>query len=203
MVTLRSRAFVGVTRDKNMRVLLTATAFAIGTVSQVAGAEDGIGMYVGAGVGQISVNGQDGNATGYKLFVGTNFNRYVGIEAAYIDAGYQSVTAYDPYSGSTAYGDSKVSAAQLSVLGRIPVSRYFALFGRVDGIFWRDDVNVVAYDYYGNTYEGSESQFGAAFGWGAGGEALLGHFALRAEFEQSRINAYTYGLISGSLIYRF
>lgn len=102
-----------------------------------------------------------------------------------------------------AYGDSKVSAAQLSVLGRSPLSRYFSLFGRVDGIYWRDDVNVVAYDYYGNAYGDSESESGTAFGWGAGGEASVGHFAVRAEFEQSSINSYTYRLIGGSLIYRF
>jgi OmpA-like transmembrane domain len=185
-----------------MRLFLTAL-FGLVVLAQVAHADEITGLYIGAGAGQISVKDVDGNTTGYKAFIGMNFDRFVGIEAAYFNAGSQSVGVYDSYSGVYGYGESKVSAAQLSLLGKIPLSRYFALFGRVDGIYWRDDVSAVAYDSYGyaDGYSGSET--GAAFGWGAGGEASLGRFALRAEFEQSSINSYTYRLISGSLIYRF
>jgi hypothetical protein len=188
-------------RKKNMRLFLTA-ALGLVALSQSAYADEAAGLYIGAGAGQISVKDVSGNTTGYKAFLGVNFNRFLGIEAAYINAGRQSVGVYDPYYGVSAYGESKVDAGQLSLLGKIPLSRYFALFGRVDGIYWRDDVSVVAYGPYSSAY-GSGSQTGTAFGWGAGGEASFGHFAVRTEFEQSSINSYTYRLVSGSLIYRF
>jgi OmpA-OmpF porin, OOP family len=185
-----------------MRMFLTAV-FSLVVLWQNAYADEGSGLYIGAGAGQISVKDVGGNTTGYKAFFGANFNRYFGIEAAYIDAGNASVGVYDPTSGVSAYGDATVRAAQLALLGKIPLSRYFALFGRVDGIYWRDDVSVAAYDSYGNAYAYSAAETGTAFGWGAGGEASFGHLAVRVEFEQSNINSYMYRLVSGSLIYRF
>jgi OOP family OmpA-OmpF porin len=185
-----------------MRVFLTAV-FGLVVLSQAAHADEGSAMYVGAGAGQISVQGVDGNTTGYKAFFGGNFNPYFGIEAAYIDAGSMSAAVYDPYTGVSANAESTVSAAQVSLLGRIPLSRYFGLFGRVDGMYWRSDASAVANDPYGNTYWASGYETGTGFGWGAGGEAFLGHFAVRAEFEQSSINSYTYRLVSASLIYRY
>ena len=80
-----------------MRMFLTAATLALVALSQGARADDASGMYVGAGAGRISVKGEEGNTTGYRVFAGTNFNRFVGIEAAYIDAGNESVGVYDSY----------------------------------------------------------------------------------------------------------
>ncbi len=187
-----------------MRSFLTVSSIiGLAFLVQTARADEDHGLYIGAGAGQISVKDVDGTTTGYKAFVGINVSRYFGIEAAYINAGSASAAVYDPTYGVTAYGDSKVDAAQVSLLGKIPLSRYFTLFGRAGGIYWRDDVSVAAYDPYGGAYGYSASQTGTAFAWGAGGEASFGHVAVRAEFEQSNVNSYTYRLISGSLIYRF
>jgi Outer membrane protein beta-barrel domain len=183
-------------------ITLAMTGFALLTFSQRAHADDASGFYIGAGAGQISVKDAGDNTTGYKAFLGANFNPYVGIEAAYIDDGSETVGIYDPVSGVSTYGDGTVRAAQLSVLGKIPLSRYFALFARVDGIYWREDFSA-AYYSYGSAYGYSASETGTSFGWGAGGEASFGHFGLRAEFEQADINSYTTRMISGSLIFRF
>ena len=184
-----------------MRVLMIA---ALGLVfSQCALADQASGFYAGGGVGRISIKGLDGSTTGFKAFIGENFNRFVGVEAAYVDAGDSSVAIYDPYYGVTAYADETLRAAQLSLLGRIPLSPYFSLFGRVDGIYWRDDLNSGGYDPYGYGYGYTQSNSGTAFGWGAGGEASFGRFAVRAEFEQANIDSDTYRLVSGSVIYRF
>ena len=185
-----------------MRVFLTAV-FGLVLLSQAAHADEDSGLYFGTGAGQFSVKNLDGNTTGYKVLFGGDFNPYFGIEAAYIDAGTRSAAVYDPNSGVSGYGENRVSAAQLSFLGKIPLSRYFALFGRVDSIYWREDVSITTYDPYGNGSWYSGSETGTGFGWGAGGEASWGHFAVRAEFEQSNINSYTYQLISASLIYRY
>lgn len=173
-------------------------------LSQAAHADQDSGLYIGAGAGQGSIKDVSGSTTGYMGFLGWNVNRYLGIEATYIDAGSDSVGDYDPNTGLFE-GNNVLSAAQLSLLGKIPLSRYFALFARIDGIYWRDDESVVISGPYGSAYGGgySGSDTGTAFGWGAGGEASFGHFALRAEFEQSEINSSTYRLVSGSLIYRF
>ena len=185
-----------------MRVFLTAV-FGLVVLSQAAHADEPSALYVGAGAGQISVQGVDGYTTGYKAFFGGNFNPYFGIEAGYIDAGGMNASLYDPNSGLYGYGESTTKAAQVSLLGKIPLSQYFGLFGRVDGIYWRTDGSVAANDAYGNAYWASGYETGTGFGWGAGGEASLGHFAVRAEFEESSINSHTYRLISGSLIYRY
>lgn len=184
-----------------MRLLATAAAGLI-LLSPAAYADDA-GFYMGAGAGQISIKDVDGSTTGYKGFLGASFNRFLGIEAGYIDGGSASASQYDPYGGVSAYGTETARAAQFSLMGRIPLTPYFSLFGRAGGLYWRDDVNVAAYDYYGNAYGYAASSTGTAFDWGGGGEAYLGHFALRAEFEQASINSYTYQLITGSLIYRF
>jgi OOP family OmpA-OmpF porin len=190
------------TREKMMRAFLTAV-FSFVMLAQAAHADEASGMYVGAGAGQISIQGVDGNTTGYKAFFGGNFNPYFGIEAAYIDAGSGSAAVYDPNTGVSAYAEVAVKAAQVSLLGKIPLSRYFGLFGRVDGIYWRSDASATASDPYGNAAWYSGYETGTGLGWGAGGEASLGNFAVRAEFEQSSINSSTYRLISGSLIYRY
>ena len=186
-----------------MRLSFLTAAFGLVVLSQAAHADEASALYVGAGAGSISVQGVDGYTTGYKAFFGGNFNPYFGIEAAYIDAGSASAAVYDPNTGTSAYAESTVRAAQLSLLGKIPLSQYFDLFGRVDGIYWRADASATASDPYGNAYWASGYETGTGFGWGAGGEASLGHFAVRAEFEESSINSYTYRLISGSLIYRY
>jgi hypothetical protein len=190
-------------RRRKMRLSFLTAVFGMVVLSQAAHADEPGALYVGAGAGPISVQGVDGYTTGYKAFFGGNFNPYFGIEGAYIDAGSASAAVYDPNTGVSAYGESRVTAAQVSLLGKIPLSQYFDLFGRVDGIYWRSDESAAANDPYGNAYSASGYETGTGFGWGAGGEALLGHFAMRAEFEQSSINSSTYRLISGSLIYRY
>jgi hypothetical protein len=186
-----------------MRLSFLTAVVGLVVLSQAAHGDEPGALYVGAGAGQISVLGVDGYATGYKAFFGGNFNPYFGIEAAYIDAGSTSAAVYDLNTGVSAYAESTVAAAQVSLLGKIPLSQHFGLFGRVDGIYWRADASAAASDPYGNAISYSGYETGTGFGWGAGGEASLGHFAVRAEFEESSINSYTYRLISGSLIYRY
>lgn len=185
-----------------MRPLVTA-ALALALLSQAAYADESSGSYVGAGAGQLSIQDVGGSSTSSKAFVGANFGRFLGFEAGYIDGGTASASVYDPSTGVSTYGTEAARAAQFSVLGRVPLSPFLSLFGRVGGIYWRDDENVTAYDYLGNAYGGSASITGTSFEWGGGGEAAFGHFALRAEFEQATINSYTYRLVSGSLIYHF
>jgi len=183
-------------------VLLTGVCVLLVGLSQSAHADQDHGVYVGAGAGQIKEAGNDGNSTSYQAFLGASFSRFAGIELTYIDGGDLSGGVYDPYSGALALGEVSTRAGQISLLGRVPLSRYFAVFGRIAGIYWREDLSVGAYGPYGS-YAFSGSDTGTAFGWGAGGEASFGHFALRAEFEQAEIRSVRYQMITGNLIYRF
>ena len=186
-----------------MRLSFLTAVFGLVVLSQAAPADEPGVLYVGAGAGPITVQGVDGYTTGYKAFFGGNFNPYFGMEAAYIDAGSSSAAVYDPNTGVSANVEVTVRAAQVSLLGKIPLSRYFGLFGSVDGTYWRSDASATASDPYGNAVWYSGYETGTGLGWGAGGEASWGNFAVRAEFEQSSINSSTYRLISGSLIYRY
>jgi|SRR6185437_848532 len=190
-----------------MRQLTTATILGLLALSPIAHAQTtGRGAspwYVGAGAGQVSIEGAGGSAAGYKLFVGADFNRFLGMEVGYINAGSESLSEYDPYTGISAYASGSTNAAQLSLIGKLPLGQYFDLFGRVDGIYWSQNASAVAYDSYGDSAGLTVTQTGTSFGWGAGGEATFGHFGVRAEFEQSNIDSNTYRLVSGSFIYHF
>ncbi len=89
------------------------------------------GFYIGAGVSQAFVDedGFDEDDTGGKIFGGYNFNDYFGIEGSYFDLGDISD------SGSSA----AIDGVSLAVIGKVPVSTNFSIFGKVGGHEWDAD----------------------------------------------------------------
>ena len=118
------------------------------------------GPYIGAGIGKVDYNDslwsiEDGaNATGWKLFSGYQFNRYLGLEAAYIDM------------GKVDYQNASVETKGFTIdgIGSIPIGPVFAIFGKL-GIFrWDQDIN----------YSGQDSDAtGTDLTWGYGFGAYL------------------------------
>lgn len=185
-----------------MRKLVTLIAAFAACAPLARGAENH-GFYVGAGAGRVTVSTLPGSSTGYQAFVGYDFNRYLAIETDYLNIGNFSAGAVGPYPGSSALGTLSLSGEAASVLGKLPLTRRFALFARVGGLYWRGEATAGVFSNGGALFSTSVSNSGTVLIWGGGGEALLGPFALRAEYQQTDINGHTYRFAGGSLIYRF
>lgn len=121
---------------KTLAVLSVAGSLVVAAPLQAADA----GFFVGASVGQTSLdlNGSDigltsanidDSATGYKVFLGYDFNKNWGVELGYADLG-----KYDfrgTASNVTVTGDADVTAYYLAAVGTYPINNDFAVFGKL------------------------------------------------------------------------
>jgi OOP family OmpA-OmpF porin len=146
------------------------------------------GFYLGGGVGQFNAQIDDVDQidntvdkwkeddTAYKFFAGYRFNRFLGVEAAYVNLGkpsgrvvpgfnvYQSVDGFAPY-----------------VVGTIPLGRYFELNGRVGYYFYDANMRQDS-ELNGRVQFDEESN---ALAWGAGIGANVGEkFNVKFEYER-------------------
>src|SRR4051794_12967940 len=98
-------------------------------------AEQDPGFFVGAGVGQATVKFDEGpyneSDTGFKVFGGYNFGNNLGAELAYIDGGNRRQESADGFSPVNITYDVAFKAVNLSLVGRVPLSHTWALFGKV------------------------------------------------------------------------
>ena len=202
---------------------LLALAFII---SPLAMADDAM-WYVGANVGQsrakiddprISASllgsgfasttiADDDSSTGFKLFGGYQFNRNVALEGGYFDLGKFGFKATTVPTG-TLDGRIRLRGVNLDLVGRLPVTDKFSVFGRV-GVNYAD-----ARDNFTGTgavrvLDANPRKHDANIKFGAGlqydfTEAL----GMRAEVERYRINDAVgnkgdVDLFSVGLVYRF
>jgi OOP family OmpA-OmpF porin len=98
--------------------------------------------YIGAGVGQSSMQSPDnallgGNVddtdTAWKVYGGYLFNRHVGLELGYVDFG-----TFKSSSALTS-DEWKAKAFDLSLLGVLPVGDQFSVFGKAGAAHWNVD----------------------------------------------------------------
>lgn len=103
-----------------------AATLAAGGSVQAAG---DTGFYAGAGVGQSTVEVDDlafdSDDTGFKLFGGYAFNRYLALEATYMNGGEPDQTI----SGTLI--TIEATSFSLAAVGRLPVTGRLSVFGRV------------------------------------------------------------------------
>ena len=108
--------------------------------SALAQAQDS-GFYLGGALGQSKLkdwcsgatataffNSCNDTDTSWKLLGGYRFNRYVGVEASYIDWG--EVTASVTVSGTVAEVAAKQQSYGLAAVGTLPIGERFELFGK-------------------------------------------------------------------------
>ncbi len=185
-----------------MRKLVTVIA-ALGACAPLARGAQNHGFYVGVGADRVTVSTLPGSSTGYQAFIGYNFDRFLALETDYLNIGNFSAAAAGPYLGSSALGTLSLSGEEVSALGKLPLTRRFALFARLGGLYWRGQATTTVSSGGFALFGTSVANSGTVFIWGGGGEALLGPFTLRAEYQQADINAHMYRFAGGSLIYRF
>lgn len=146
--------------------LALATAAATVSFSGVALAGGESGLYIGGSMGgtEISEEGLDDSATGYKVFAGYNFGMVpvvnLAAEVNYIDFG-----SFDSDQGISV----DVTAWTLSALLGFDLGP-IGVFGKAGYFMWDTDVE-------------SASEDGTDPAYGVGAKFQLGSIALRAEYE--------------------
>jgi hypothetical protein len=174
-----------------MTSMLLCTGLAVSTA---ASADDLLGLYVGAGVGQAQLQQNawqvDSHTTGWKLVAGWRPLSFLGAEIDYADLGSKDVN----YFGSTGYTQvsTKAHAASAYAVGYLPVPAPWL------SLYVKGGATRVTADTHGSTTPGGcpagDSPCGpnyfttdstsTKFAWGAGAEFKFGLPGIRVEYER-------------------
>ncbi|HCE11140.1 MAG TPA: flagellar motor protein MotB [Oxalobacteraceae bacterium] len=195
--------------------------------SQFAMADNAPGWYVGANVGQSRANIDDARITsgllgsgfattsitdddrdtGFKLFGGYQFNKYLAVEGGYFDLGKFGFKATTIPPGMLS-GDIKLRGLNLDLVGTLPITQKFSAFGRV-GMNYGDARDSFTGTGAVQVLNPSPSQRQTNYKYGVGLQyAFTEALAMRVEAERYRINDAVgnkgdVDLYSVGLTYRF
>jgi OOP family OmpA-OmpF porin len=156
------------------------------------------GFYVGAGVGQATIEvddiGFDADDTAFKVFGGYNFNQYFAFELAYFDSGKPDQN-FGPGNLEVA-----LNGINISGVGRLPLGEVFSLFGKLGYASYDGEIT----GRVGNqTVAGGDSS-DEDLTYGIGGAFNIGpSFELRAEYEAFDISDGAFNILSVSGLFKF
>lgn len=160
-------------------LLLCAAALILTTAA--AGAADN-GLYVGASVGQATLNIDDidledevfdfdADETAYKIFVGYRLLTFLAVEGSYVDFG----TFEDSRDGASFKADA--SGFDVFAMGMLPLA-IADVFVKIGAISWDADLRASIGDF-----TDSDSDSGTDPAYGLGVQFRIRSFAVRAEAE--------------------
>jgi OOP family OmpA-OmpF porin len=115
--------------------LLLGLVCAAGVLGAVSASAADYGWYIGGNVGQSKFKEDcggltcDDTDTGYKLYGGYSFNKYLALELGYVDLG--KTTFSGTVLGTPARGDIKGSGVNFGVVGTAPFGSGWAAFGKL------------------------------------------------------------------------
>ena len=139
----------------NARKLSFITLAVLGAVSSASAiADNAPGWYVGGNVGRtytdfdnarinsslagqgfrVTSNFEDKHDTGYKLFGGYQLNRNFAIESGYFDLGKLNY-GFTTFPAGSFNGETRVRGLNLDLVGIVPLSDRFSVFGRVGAAY--------------------------------------------------------------------
>jgi len=128
----------------------------------------------------ISVNTK---STGFKVFGGYTFNRYVGVELGYVDGLTARYDENDPNITLTSHSKSNVSATNISVLGQLPLGPRTSLFAKTGYAYWKTN-DKFAGTFQSQSISGAVNNHEGDFSYGIGIRTQVrGHVELRGEYE--------------------
>lgn len=169
--------------------------------------EDGINTGLASSGFPVTAFEDDERDTGYKLFAGYQFNRYIAIEGGYFDLGefdFQATTLPD----GMLDGRIEIHGVNLDLVGMVPLTDRFAIFGRAgvqrarakDRFIGSGIVNV-----FNPRREETDTNYKAGVGLQY---AITPSLDFRFEVERYRIddavgNTGDIDLLSVGLVYRF
>ncbi|MES2832606.1 MAG: outer membrane beta-barrel protein [Pseudomonadota bacterium] len=215
---------MNIARTAGLRSLVTLAAL---TSPLIATAADVTGWYLGANVGRslakiddarisssllgsgfasVTIDDDDRDA-GYKIFGGYQFNRYFAMEGGYFDLGKFGFAATTVPAGRL-NGTIALKGVNLDLVGRLPLTEKFSVFGRVgvNHAQARDNFSgtgAVAIADSNPRKRDTNVKFGAGLQYD-----FTDAFGVRAEIERYRVNDAIgnkgdVDLASIGLIYRF
>ena len=154
--------------------------------------QDEVADFVEGGVEDFDIDDDD-NVT--KLFVGYDLNRYLAAEAFYSDLGQVRLRGND---FANAELESKAFGA--SLVGKLPLTDWFTLFGKAGLAHWETEIN----GNIGNFQHRLSDQDGTDPVYGAGAQFQLDPLLLRAEYERYDFDSdYTVDAFTASVGWRF
>lgn len=149
----------------------------------------------------------DNRDTGYKLFGGYQFNRNFAVEGGYFDLGSSSYRFNTAPAGSFS-GETRVRGLNLDLVGILPVTDRFSVFGRVGAAYAQTRANftstgAVAANRSATRNNDTNLKVGLGMQY-----AITEALSLRAELERYRINDPVRNrghidMASLGLVYRF
>jgi len=201
----------------------------LGTVSSswVIAQDETTGTYIGGNVGRTradfnndSINrtlaGQgltvrsmteDDSSTGYKVFGGYQLNRNFAVEGGYFDLGRFSY-GFDTTPAGTFSGNTRVRGLNLDLVGILPLSDRFSVFGRAGAAYAQSRANFASTGAVPvNTSSTRRNDTNLKLGLGMQ-YAITEALAVRAEIERYRVsdpvrNRGHIDMASVGLVYRF
>ncbi|HTS55495.1 MAG TPA: outer membrane beta-barrel protein [Burkholderiales bacterium] len=181
-----------------------------------ASADEATGWYVGAGAGQSKaiqycdapagsvVQSCDDTSFAWKLLLGYQINRYLGVEAGYDYFGRFSATFVNGGVSETT-SQTKTWAGFLEAVGSIPIGSRFSLFGKAGGVYWR-----TKFSQQGTTGAFDTNQHDVDYVVGAGVQLFVTkNLAVRAEYEylpnygNSTTGEVDLQLVTASVLWKF
>ena len=183
-------------RASSLRLL--SVAFALVLVIGFAADARAQGVYVGGAYSWATVDTEyvnadllDDNASAYKLFLGYEFPRFLGLEAGYVDFG-----SYDISFASQAAHEVSSTGWTAALTGYIPLGKFFTVYGKVGYFFW--DAEFDAADDLGDLVDNGEDPF-----YGAGLRVNFDRFSILGEYEKFDSNELSSDLFSLGIRFTF
>jgi OOP family OmpA-OmpF porin len=216
--------------EKNMKLARASRTLGLAALAAITGpsaAADNSGWYGGVSVGQsqakidderitssllqgglttTSINDRDRD-TGYKLFVGYQFNKNFALEGGYFDLGEFGFTANTVPLG-TLDGNTKLKGLNFDLVGILPITEKFSAFARV-GVNYAEAKDSFTGTGAVTVLNANANKRDTNYKYGLGLQYdFNGPLAVRAEAERYRINDAVgnkgdIDLFSVGLIYRF
>lgn len=153
-------------------------------------ADEATGWYVGAGAGQsqgrdycdpqpgVVIHNCDDAGVAWKLFVGYEINRYLGVEGGYLNLGGFSANVTAPKSPASI--DTRTWTGYVEGVATLPLGSRFALFAKAGGVYW----NLEGKASLGGAAPGNETNNGFDFIAGGGAQVMITrNLGIRAEYE--------------------
>jgi len=196
-------------RIKALLAVILPAAFLAVSAPAVAQQSDA-GWYVGGSYGmtktEVDMTGvsnpvKDESDSGFKIYGGFQFNKHLGAEIGYVDAGKASFSGTAiPSLGIGAFsGNVKSTAFTFAAVGTLPLNESFALTGKIGLAAWdaKASVNVAG-------LSGSTSDSGTDLLYGVGARYNLNkNWGVTLEYEVVDVSDGSVNMTSMGLRYKF
>jgi len=181
--------------------IVFAAILGASSASAIADSGDSAARFgIGAARVQVDMDDYDvkGSGTGWEIIAGWEFNRYLAIEASYLDAGNVNDKVYFDGLGEVKL-KADTNAVTASVIGTLPINAMFGVYGRAGIMHWKSKQSASAFGQSVSLgdFDGDDGIFGV------GVAAEIETALLRLEYRIAKLKDSDLSAASLSLVWRF